>query len=130
MIVSHYRCDSRKAYESLIQDVRKACLEAAKECRFCARECQQFGGLARSVRILNMCAKSYELHAELLASGNHTATKEAIAMSELCALESSRVVKQTETWFAIIQLSKLCLDLCRHLETCRKSPVQNWNQIA
>ena len=126
MISAHYRCDSRQTYDMLIQDVRSACLETAKECRLCASECTQFGGMARSVRILEVCAKTYELHASLLASGNHTATKEAIAMGELCALEASRIVRQTETWYGVTPLSKLCLDLCRHLETCRQRPVQPW----
>jgi hypothetical protein len=126
MISTHYRCDSRQTYDRLINDVRRACLETAVECRHCAKDCHHFGGMSRSVRILETCAKSFELHALLLADGNHTATKEAIAMGELCALEASRIVRLTETWYGITTLSKLCLDLCRHLETCRQRPVQPW----
>ncbi len=79
--------------------------------------------MSKSIRILHVCAKSYELHAELLAAGNHTATKETIAMSELCALESRRIMRLTETWFGITPLSVRCLELCRQLEQCRQRPV-------
>lgn len=126
MIPVHYRCDSRQTYDRLIEDVRRACLETAGECRRCAKECNRFGGMARSVRILETCVKSFELHASLLAVGNHTATKEAIAMGELCSLEANRITRLTETSFTLKPLSKTCLELCRHLETCRQRPVQPW----
>lgn len=124
MISSYTECNARETYGQLVSQVREACILAARECDSCVEECRHFGGMSKSICILKKCSRSLTLHADLLAQGNHTGTREAIAMSELCAIEYGRIIRMTEIWFSLTPLSHRCLELCLQLEQSRQQPIQ------